>query len=448
MPVLRSCPLVHRGIAALKVWIVTIGEPVPVHPNCRDRLHRSGSLARYLAGHGHSTTWWTSTFDHFRKQHWFAADQQLVTEQGLVIELLNGGGYRSNISWARWSDHRHIASKFARRAREAEKPDIVLTSLPTLELCAESVRLGRECSVPVVLDMRDMWPDLFVEAAPRPLQSLARMVLDPMFRQAAKSCSEATAITGITDAFVDWGLRRGNRERTAWDRSFPFGYSAQPPTPAALEGAETFWDERGITRQKTPWVACFFGTFGRQLDIRTVILAARECHRRNVPIHFVLCGNGDHWENFRRLAQGLPNVTLPGWVDAAAIHVLMRRSQVGLDPLPNIENFLANINNKAVEYFSAGLPVLSSPDTGVLARLLAAEGAGLSHAHGDVSELCRLLTRLYENPNLVADMRRQSQQLFNSRFESERVHREMADYLQLVAERHSHPFRTRCLAAA
>ena len=55
----------------------------------------------------------------------------------------------------------------------------------------------------------------------------------------------------------------------------------------------------------------------------------------------------------------------PGWVDAAKIFVLMRRSAVGLDPLPDRYDFLATINNKAIEYMSAGLPVISSPDRGV-----------------------------------------------------------------------------------
>ena len=103
----------------------------------------------------------------------------------------------------------------------------------------------------------------------------------------------------------------------------------------------------------------------------------------------MLCGAGDRFEHYRALAAGLPNVLLPGWVDAAAIHVLMRRSACGLDPLSDRYDFLATINNKAIEYFSAGLPVISSPRRGTLAELLAAEECGLSYDLGDAAGLAR-----------------------------------------------------------
>ena len=49
----------------------------------------------------------------------------------------------------------------------------------------------------------------------------------------------------------------------------------------------------------------------------------------------------------------------------------------GIDPLPDRYDYLASINNKAVEYLSAGLPVVSSPRHGVLYELLEREECGL-----------------------------------------------------------------------
>ncbi len=432
----------------MNVWTVTIGEPVPVDDGRRDRLHRAGYLSHYLAEHGHPTTWWTSTFDHFRKEHWFPDDRTMEPSPDLQIRLLNGGGYRSNVSWARMRDHRRIAAKFAHQAREFSAPDIILASLPTLELCTEAVRYGQERSVPVVLDMRDMWPDIFVDTAPRPVRPLARFLLQPLFRAARIACENASAIIGVTDAFVEWGLQRGQRTKTEWDQSFPFGYASRPPAAEQIATAEHFWDQLGITAQRTPWVACFFGTFGRQLDIVTLIQAARECQRRKLPFHFVLCGTGDRWEELHQLAQGLSNVTLPGWVDAAAIHVLMRRSKVGLDPLPDRYDFLSNINNKAVEYFSAGLPVISSPAQGVLADLLTDSGAGRSHAQGDVAGLCRLLEESHLEPARVTEMSRQSSRLFRSRFSAEIVYGGLMHYLENMVADHSARQPTRRMLVA
>jgi glycosyltransferase involved in cell wall biosynthesis len=418
----------------MKIWLVVIGEPVPVGEGVHDRLHRGGYFASFLAEHGHDVTWWTSTFDHMRKTQRFEEDRTVQVNQRLQIRLLYGGGYRSNISLARVRDHRAIAGKFARlAAAEADPPQIIVAALPTIELCLESVEFGRRRGVPTVLDMRDMWPDIFVDSVPRPARPLMRLLLHGMFRQARRACAGATAITGITEAFVDWGLQRGGRTRSPWDRAFPMGYLSAPPAAEKIAAAEKFWDQQGVVADPGRPLACFFGTLGRQFDLDSVLRAAGELAARGSRVRFVLCGTGDRFEHYRALAAGLPNVLMPGWVDRAAIHVLMRRSACGLDPLFDRYDFLATINNKAIEYFSAGLPVISSPRRGTLAELLAAEECGLSYDLGDAGSLARALARLGEEPALRQRMAEGARRLFQRSFTAEKVYGSMMEYLEKIA---------------
>ena len=86
--------------------------------------------------------------------------------------MLHGCGYSSNVSLARFRDHRQVAERFAAAAAaEPRRPDIIVAGLPTIELCLESTRYGKQRGVPVVLDMRDMWPDVFLELLPPALRS-------------------------------------------------------------------------------------------------------------------------------------------------------------------------------------------------------------------------------------------------------------------------------------
>ena len=420
---------------AMQIWLVTVGEPVPVAEGARDRLHRTGYFAHFLADHGHQVAWWTSTFDHFRKQHWFDDDHLLTINDRLQIRLLHGCGYRSNVSLARLRDHRRIARTFAALARQEENPpDIIVAALPTIELCWESVRYGRERGVPVVLDMRDMWPDIFVDAVPKPARPAARFLLWPLFRQARAACAGATAIIGITEAFVDWGVRRGNRIRGPMDRAFPMGYVAAAPPADKLLAAERRWDELGIRADRRDPVACFIGTIGRQLDLGAVVAAARQLHESGCPLRFVLCGTGDRLEQYKQAAADLPSVLFPGWIDAAAIHVLMRHSTIGLDPLPDRYDFLATINNKAIEYLSAGLPIVSSPDKGVLADLLAREQCGISYGYGDVAGLADCLSRLCRDRERLELLAENARRVFQERFVAEKVYGQMLNHLEALVD--------------
>ncbi len=413
----------------MHIWVITVGEPVPVDENHRDRLHRSGLLTRSLEKRGIRTTWWTSTFDHFRKKH-LASDHSVI-EAGplLTIRMLHGCGYSTNISLARLRDHRQLAAHFSREAEKSDPPGVIISAWPTIELSAAAVQYGRRHGVPVILDMRDMWPDIFIESLPPGFRYPGRILLTKLFRDARRTCSAAIAITGITEAFVDWGVKKARRTRTLQDISFPMGYPKADFPADKIRAAESFWDGLGIYAGKG-FVACFLGSFGRQLDVECLIGAARILKNRRQSVKFVLCGAGDYLERYRQMADDVPEVIFPGWIDAVTMHVLMRRSSVGLDPLPNRYDFLATINNKAIEYMSAGLPVISSPRHGVLHDLLKRNDCGAGYASGNAEELAALLSTLSDAPDQLKTWSRNAAALFEETFVAEKVYDRMSAYLE------------------
>jgi glycosyltransferase involved in cell wall biosynthesis len=421
------------------VWVIKREEPVPLGERPSDRVLRMGSLAFRLAERGHDVVWWSSSFDHLRKRQRVTRDTAVQLAQTLEVRLLRGCGYRHNVSVARLVDEGIISRKFASWARrDPLRPDLIVSALPSVELCLAAVVFGRSAGVPVVLDMRDMWPDIFVELSPKALRPLARLLLAPLFRRAQEACAGATAITGITEAFVDWGVARGGRPRAPLDRCFPFGYPSTPPSPASLIAAERFWDTHGVPACSA-FTVCYVGSIDRQRDIGTIVASARLMAAAGVEARFVICGEGERLEDLRRLSADAPNVVWPGWIDEPAIYVLLRRSAVGLNPTPERFDYLASINNKAIEYLSAGLPIVSSPATGVLASLLEEEHCGVSYQRGDAAGLSCLLTRFHADDSFRRDLSARATRVFHQRFTAEKVYSEMARYLEEIASTHRGP---------
>jgi glycosyltransferase involved in cell wall biosynthesis len=432
----------------MRIWLLTIGEPVPLGAGVRDRLHRTGALARYLVSRGHEVVWWTSGFDHFRKQHLVGEDTFLTEPDGLRIRLLRGCGYQRNVSLERFRDHRQVAERFRVLSELERKPEILVSALPTVEMCLAAEEFGRRNSVPTVIDLRDMWPDILADVAPSILRPVARLAMAPLFLQARRACALATALTGITEAFVDWGLKRGRRRRSELDQAFPFTYNPERPAEEELRAADAFWDGHGIHARhadqggnetgKDELVVCYFGNIGVQLDLGHVIEAARLLEARGKRVRFVLCGEGERLEEYRSAAQGLRSVVFPGWVNRAAIYSLMRRSSVGLDPLPERMDFLASINNKAIEYLSAGLPVVSSPERGVLFELLRTTGSGVSYASHNAESLAGCMDSLAEGSETLGAnpgrMRANAQALFDREFRAEVMYPAMEAHLMAVRE--------------
>lgn len=411
----------------LRVWLVTVGEPLPTDPG-PPRMLRVGMLASQMHRRGLDVTWWTSTFDHQRKVVREGVQRSTRSPEGYRIELLDGVAYASSVSLARIRNHRQTAAQFSIRAAHSPRPDVILCSYPTIELCEAAIGYGRRHGVPVVLDIRDLWPDIFLSLIPAGLRPVGRLALAGMFRASQRACSGATAIIGITETFVDWGLNRAGRARNRWDLTVPLAYEAKAPPDAKLDRARRDWDEAGVRGDS--FNLCFFGTLGRQFDIPTVLEAARRL--QGSQVRFVLCGDGDRLAEFRKAAAGLPNVLMPGWVDAAAIRALMERSAAGLAPYYCETSFTMSIPNKAIEYMADGLPLLSSL-RGELETLLRDAACGLTWAEGDAGSLVESVEWLRMNPELRRQMGSNSSLVYRTRFVAEVVYGQLIDHLCEVA---------------
>jgi glycosyltransferase involved in cell wall biosynthesis len=382
---------------------------------------------------GHQVVWWTSTFDHTQKKHRFSKDTSIEIKDNFKIKLLHSLGYKKNISLTRILDHARIARKFKKISEVEPQPDIILCSLPTLELSLAATEYGIKKHIPVILDVRDLWPDIFVELAPKWSQGVAKLLLQPMFSTVRSACTKSTAITGITPAFVDWGVNYANRERSEQDRDFPLGYSRVTPTQEAIAAAEKFWLQQGIRPRNNEFIACFFGTIGHQFELDTVIHSARKLAEQSRAIRFVLCGRGDNLTFYQDLARGCNNIIFPGWVGAAEIWTLMRMSSLGLAPYRSRKDFCASLPNKSIEYLSAGLPIVSSLQ-GTLENLLSNYNCGITYANNDPDSLASILIELYDCPEQLQILSQNASTLYKGMFVAEKVYENMIDYLKLVCQ--------------
>lgn len=250
----------------------------------------------------------------------------------------------------------------------------------------------------------------------------------PLFKIAKDACNQATAITGITPAFVEWGTKYAGRKCSKRDQYFPLGYSQNKPETTELNKAKIFWQSQGIDPENNQFIICFFGTFGRQVNLKTVIEAALQLEKCQSSVLFVLCGTGDKVDDYRKLAQNCSNIIFPGWIDQAEIWTLMRISSLGIAPYYSSLDFSMSIPNKVIEYLSAGLPILSSLE-GTVKNLLTTYSCGISYNHQNSEELVKSIIQLKEFPEYLKKMARNAKSLYCDKFVAEKVYSDMINYL-------------------
>lgn len=411
----------------MRVWILTVGEPLPTEA-VQKRPWRSGIIARLLAERGHDVVWWTSTVDHFDKTLHETGNVVTKVSDHLTIRFLHGRLYRKNISLDRFLNHWQIGRAFARLAPAEARPDLIVCSLPTLELSEEAVKYGKAMGAPVLLDVRDLWPDEFVSALPRALQPLGRFVFAPMFAQARRALRGATGIVAISQTYLNWAYKLGRRQPGPFDRVFTHGY----PAPAHAVASDPVADAARLRAlgvdpdRKGFW---FIGTFVGSIDLSTVIEAARALQQRD-DVQFVISGAGQDDARYRAEAAGLNNLVFTGWVDRDDIAALSRHAYAGLGAYK--KGALMSLTNKMFEYLAAGTPILLALP-GEAEQIIVGNGCGKAYEPGNPSSLASGVAALADDVATRDRLSANAKALFETRFSADQIYNSMVDFLEHTA---------------
>jgi glycosyltransferase involved in cell wall biosynthesis len=403
-------------------WLITVGEPLPTDPQ-PVRLLRTGWLAEQLVSRGHDVVWFTAAFDHTGKRQRAVTFTTLSPSPRLTIVLLPGMAYARNVSVARLINHWQVARAFTRHADTQSRPDLILASLPTLELAAAGARFGAQHGVPVWVDVRDLWPDVFESAFPRAARRLARWALWPYAWLRARALGTASGCIAISDEYLAWAIRHG-AQPVAPRSVYPLGY--RPPAPAR----QATWRalvRAGVNPNAT--LVWFIGSFGATYDLAPLLDAARGLEARG-DVQFVISGDGERDRHWRTLAKGLPNVHFTGWLDAEGIAALLGAASIGVAAYR--ADAPQRLPNKLFEYLAGGLALVSSL-RGEAAGLIAEQQIGESYDPAQPGDCERALRRLIERPDHLAHCRAAARSLFAARFSEETLYPALAAAMEAAA---------------
>lgn len=419
----------------LKIWLVTIGEPIEkFEPDARP--WRTALLARVLGDRGHDVLWWSSTFDHSSKRHYVASVSDYFY-LGIRYILLHGVAYKTNVSVARLINHFQLARSFSRLAEREAVPDLIVCSFPPIELSHAVVAYGASRNVPVILDVRDLWPDVFLQVIPKKLQAVGKFMLAPYFHMTRVALSRAAGFVAVSEGYLNWALSYADRLMGECDATFALGYQRRQIPEADLSRALSDLQQFGVGSGKR--ICWFIGSFGRSIDLAPVIEAAGLLEQQGLTdVQFVFSGSGEREEYWRRTSASQRNIIFTGWVDSAKLAALGSKACIGLQPYR--AGASQGLANKLYEYLSFGIPTISSLQ-GENARFLAKHGCGLTYEAGNAESLVAALRDILGSPQRLAEMNTNARETFSTHCCAEVIYTRYAEHLERAVEkwtRHKH----------
>lgn len=415
----------------MRIWLVEISDFLPkIDKN--NRLYRAGMLARALVDASHHVLWWSSTFNHQLRYQRFNTSKTIEVEKKYHLRLLYGPGYSRSISLRRLKHNRVVAKEFASEIAskpDNELPNLIYACLPTLEVSEQAVIFGVQHGIPVVVDIRDQWPDIYLSFLPRFLHPLMRIILKTDFVRAHKILSKATAITGVSAANLEWGLRLARREASSKDKWFPLGFPKQKDRQQ--DRVSTVCLSHRPDFRSDCLIVSFIGSFSATCNFRTVVDAARIFYESgDTRIQFVFVGDGARASFLRRSSERIKNIFLIGWSEKQRVDEILLASSVGLAPYAG--KAPQTLPNKPFEYMSAGLPILSSLE-GELKNIIEQEGIGLHYNASDPYDLKDKIIWFLSHSEERRVMGQKAKALFEKKYNEDIVYSGLVKYLSKIA---------------
>lgn len=403
------------------IWLITVGESMPTGDN---KVWRTAMLARLLSEKNNIIRW-TSTFDHQQKKYLYKENIKVKVSDNLSHFFLHSKiPYYKNVSFSRIKNHREVANNFEKEAQNESKPDLIYCSFPTIELAYSAVNYGKNNDVPVIVDVRDLWPDIFLDLFPSFLKPFGKLILKDYFKKTNYIFKNANGITAVSKKYLDFGLNYAERAITRKDGIFPLGYDDSIKIELSIKELNELSRLKIDINKINVW---FVGSFGKTYDLSPVIKAAKKIYKKHPHVNFIFTGDGENMDKWKKEANGLESIIFTGWGGKKEIQYLSSNSSIGL--MAYAKGAPQGLPNKVFEYMALGLPILSSLETETK-DLLKDEQIGLTYRADSSESFIIELEKLIMNKKQLEQIGIRSKKVFINNFKSEIIYNKLTNFIE------------------
>ena len=266
------------------------------------------------------------------------------------------------------------------------KPDVLIATSPQFLVTLSGWTLSRLKGVPLVTEIRDLWPDSIVAVGAFPASSPLVRGLAVLERFVYR---QSDVVVSVTRSFVPLLHERGAR-RVAFISNGADPVAFSPVADRAAVRARYGLGER--------FVASFVGTLGMAHGLETVLDAASSLKHRD-DVLFWLVGEGARRNALEAEARrrGLQNVRFEGQVPREAIPGVLSASDAAMVLLRPDPLFATVLPSKMFEAMAAACPVILGV-RGESRELLDESGGGVGIEPGDAAALVAAVLELAADP--------------------------------------------------
>lgn len=286
---------------------------------------------------------------------------------------------------------------------QVKNVDLVWGTSPPLFQMATAWLLAKMKGVPLLFEVRDLWPAFAVAIGVlrnKILIAASEWLEKFLYRQ-------ADCIVINSPGFIQHVTQRGAK----WVVLVPNGVDTAMFDPQEDDCA--FRQQYGLTGK---FVALYAGAHGISNDLEIIIHAASQL-KEEANICFALVGDGKEKRNLQSLAQEakLDNLIFVPAVPKNQMAKVLAASDICIAILKPLDLYRTTYPNKVFDYMAAGKPVVLAID-GVIRQVVESAECGVFVPPGNSIALAAAVKELAYHPAQVKEMGRAGRQYVEQNF--------------------------------
>lgn len=294
-------------------------------------------------------------------------------------------------------------------ASKVGRPDVVMVSSPTFFAIFSAWFLARVRRARFVIEIRDLWPAIFVELGvltnPMAIRILERVELT--------AYHAADEVVVVSDGFRDNLIARGVPARKI--HTIRNGVDLERFAPVAGDPSDLAAARKRLGASDGETLVLYIGAHGISHGLTAIADAADRLRNQRVHLAFVGEGAAKRELEDHVRALHLDNVTLLPGVPRDDVPELLAAADICLVPLRDVPLFTTFIPSKIFEYFGAGKAVIGAV-RGEPAQILR-EGGAVVVEPEDVGAIAASIRELADDPDRRAEMGRRARAYVGEHFD-------------------------------
>ena len=365
---------------------------------------RSYEMARRFVAAGHEVHIVTSSRSSESAGGWYETQEAGIRIHWLPVPYANAMGFLERIK-----AFLHFAFAASKKA-VAIGGDVVFATSTPLTIAIPGVYASKRLGVPMVFEVRDLWPELpiAIGALKNPVLRVAARRLE---RFAYNNARQVIALSpGMRDGVVKTGYPA---ERV---HVIPNSSDVDRFRGEGVNG-ERFLDRHPHLQGEK--IVLYAGTLGRINGVGYLVELADAARSMNPALHFVIVGSGMEEDKVRSMAEQAgvlgENLTMLPPLPKSEIPDVLAAATVASSLFVDLPEMWHNSANKFFDALASGTPVMINYQ-GWQAELIHETGAGIVIPPDNAAEGVRLLSALIADEERYAAAQAAAAALADSQF--------------------------------